>query len=546
MERQYFELTWTWLRQRQVAILLVLLIGWYSLATLPYLGDFPLLEWAQMGIAAPAYKLATQGVYGNDLFSGFYRTETYNYEYMPLYPLLVALSFKILGLGVWQARIVSVLCGLATLVLTFWLGRQLYDSTVGLVAAAALCCLRLSLDPLASGIPLLDIARVLRYDILVPVWVLASCICFSWAYTYNSWRGYLGAGLLAGFATLSHIYGAFILPVLAIALLWQQGRRALRTAPLYLLAAGWLLAILPWAIYVLQDLADYRGQMLRHESRFDLLNPGFYWNNLANEHYRYASWIGGSLRHPVLWPRAGIWLLVVGVLAANVLLLARLRRRQCLSDQLLLVALPVLGLLLALLLDYKRYPYTVLVLPFLALQVAFAIVVVWRWAGQRATYARLALGVLLVASLLEGGVGIVHSLQIARSTTPYLQVTQAITRSIPLGSRILASQPYWLGLARYDVRSINLAFVLSDPHYQLPRTLSMEQVIEQIDPEYVVVEDEFLTTYAQDPSRNPWAVAQWRMFGEYLGRHCAGVDTIADSGYGKITVYRCAAQPAGF
>src|SRR5437867_12626523 len=135
MERQYFELTWTWLRQRQVAILLVLLIGWYSLATLPYLGDFPLLEWAQMGIAAPAYKLATQGVYGNDLFSGFYRTETYNYEYMPLYPLLVALSFKILGLGVWQARIVSVLCGLATLVLTFWLGRQLYDSTVGLVAA---------------------------------------------------------------------------------------------------------------------------------------------------------------------------------------------------------------------------------------------------------------------------------------------------------------------------------------------------------------------------------------------------------------------------
>src|SRR5215208_5379311 len=123
MKRRYLQLTWKLVCQRQVAIVLAALIGWYGLATLPYLGDFPLLEWAQMGIAAPAYKLAMQGIYGNDLFAGFYRTEAYNYEYMPLYPLLVALSFKILGLGVWQARLVSVLCGLATILLTFWLGR---------------------------------------------------------------------------------------------------------------------------------------------------------------------------------------------------------------------------------------------------------------------------------------------------------------------------------------------------------------------------------------------------------------------------------------
>jgi 4-amino-4-deoxy-L-arabinose transferase-like glycosyltransferase len=462
---------------------------------------------------------------------------------MPLYPLLVALSFKILGLGVWQARLVSALCGLATILLTFWLGRQIYESAIGLAAAAVLCCLRLSLDPLASGVPLLDIARVIRYDILVPVWVLASCSCFYWAHTRSSAWGFLGAGVLAGLATLSHIYGAFILPVLAILLLWQARWRALRSAPLYLIGAGWLLALLPWVLYVLQDLAAYRGQMLRHESRFDLLNPVFYWNNLTREPFRYSSWVG-SFGHSILWPRVGIWLLIVGVLAANVLLCVRLLRRPCLSDRLLLVALPVLGLSLALIIDYKRYPYLVLVLPFLALQIAFVLLVAWRWAGQRARSARWLIGAVLATALLEGGAGVVHSLKVARSATPYLRITEAIARLIPAGARILASQPYWLGLARYDVRSINLAFVLSDPHYDLPQTLTMAQVIDQIRPDYIVVENEFLTTYAQDPSRNPQAVAQWRTFGEYIGARCAEIDTIVTADYGDINVYRCSGHAA--
>ena len=75
-----------WVRSRWVSLAFAILVCWYGLATLPYLADFPILDWAQNGIAAPAYKLATTGVYGNDLFTGFYHTETYNYEYMPLYP----------------------------------------------------------------------------------------------------------------------------------------------------------------------------------------------------------------------------------------------------------------------------------------------------------------------------------------------------------------------------------------------------------------------------------------------------------------------------
>jgi hypothetical protein len=37
-----------------------------------------------------------------------------------------------------------------------------------------------------------------------------------------------------------------------------------------------------------------------------------------------------------LWPRIGVWLLVAGIPAANALLWRHVRRRQCLSDRLLL------------------------------------------------------------------------------------------------------------------------------------------------------------------------------------------------------------------
>jgi hypothetical protein len=279
--------------------------------------------------------------------------------------------------------------------------------------------------------------------------------------------------------------------------------------------------------------------MLRHESRFDLLDPGFYWNNVIREHWRYGKWFGGSLRHPVLWPRVGIWLLLTGVPLAGALLWRRARRGPSLPDRLLLAALPLLVALMAVLLDYKRYVYLVLVLPFLALYIALAIVTTWRWAAGRDWLWRLALGIVLVAAIWEGAAGVLHSFQVARSTTPYLQVTQAIADSIPAGSRVLAAQPFWLGLVGYDMRSINLVFVLSDPHYRIPQTPSIEQAIDQVQPDYIVSEDLLVEAYAREPEDGSLMVAQWHAFARYLNERCSKVDTIVNHDYSNVSVYRC-------
>jgi len=161
--------------------MLALLVCWYGWATLPHLGDFPLVSWDEGMIAAPAYKLAAQGIYGNDLYAGYYQSDMYNYEYMPAYPLLLALTFKLFGVGVLQARLSAVVCGLGALLLTFVLGRQMYGTPIGLLAATLLVGVRLRVAPDVSGVVLLDVARVARYEPLTLCLALATCCCLLWS-----------------------------------------------------------------------------------------------------------------------------------------------------------------------------------------------------------------------------------------------------------------------------------------------------------------------------------------------------------------------------
>jgi 4-amino-4-deoxy-L-arabinose transferase-like glycosyltransferase len=537
-----------WLSQRSTIIIVAALICWYSAATLPYLGNFPLIGRDEAQIAAPAYKLASQGVYGQDLYTGYYRSEHYVYEFLPIHPLLLALCFELLGLGAWQGRLVSVLCGLAIVLLTFALGRQLYNAVFGLLAAAVLCLARLSLEPRVSGLLLLDQARIMRYDIVVPVWLLLSLICFYWAHRRNLRLGYLGTGLLAGLATLSHIYGAFILAVFMVALLWHEGWRSLRQAAIYLIIGGWMLAMLPWLLYAAQDPAAYYGQTLLDQAagRFELLNPRFYWNNLINEPRRYGRLVRGQ-SSSLLQPRVGIWLMMAGVPVANFLLCRQIWRRNTLSlpDRLLLITLPVLAGLMGLLVTEKRFDYIVLVLPFLALQIAFAALAVWRWAARHARVWRWLCVVVCVATVLEAAAGVVRSLRVAQSASPYMQFTQDVGQLIPPGARIMAVHMYWIGLAEFDMRSLDLPFRFSNPNYYKPQALTMEQAMQQIAPTYLLV-DPLIENYIFYPIQqidDPLLKRQIQEFTRSVFQHCTGIVATVDrpeyASYGPMKIYRC-------
>lgn len=525
------------------AVCLFLLIIFYLLVTLPYLADFPLVESAQMGIAAPAYKLATQGVYGNDLYRGLYGVESRNYEYMPLYPLFVAVAFKLWGLGVWQGRLVSLFCGLLVVVLTFRLGKTAVNTPVGLLAAAVLCLLPLTIigpanDLYPGAIPLLDFARVLRYDVMTPVWVLAACLAFLWAGRTHRAAGYVATGLFTGLATLSHLYGGFILAVFAILLLWQKGWPGRQ--PLLLILAGWFICLLPWLVYVGQDLPAYRGQMLRHESRFDLLKPAFYLDNLQREPSRYLN-IAGPFQLAAGWPRPGFWLVIAAVLAAYVKLWDRIRQRPSLPDRFLFITLPTLAFLLAALVSFKRYAYVVLLLPFLAIVVALGITVIWQWGQRRG---RLWTGLLLLwllAAAAEGVMSIASYRQMAQATTPYRELTAVLRQNTPAGSRILMIPGFWLGLAENDVYSLDLAYNLSNASFVREAARPLPQVMAQLAPAYIIVPQHLLQSYLTPETLPGDHVAKfWQTLETFIHEKCPETITqIQSQTYGVVSVYRC-------
>jgi 4-amino-4-deoxy-L-arabinose transferase-like glycosyltransferase len=545
---------------RPSSIALALALCVYALAVLPWLGDFPLMTQDEPWIAAPAAKLATQGIYGDDLFAGYYGMEQRTFNFPPLFPFSLALVFRLFGVGALQARCVAAMFGAATLALTYVLGRRLYGGAVGALAVWLLIGLRLTLEPSASGVPLLDLARIARYDIAVPPLMLATLVAFvaADAHTperssallplHSHWR-YVLTGALAGLTLLAHVYGGAVLVVIGILLLWRHGLHLIRQPAPYLIAAGCGLALLPWALFIAGAPDLYQGQMLPEQTRFHFWELDFFRESLQREPDRYARFFYAN-RAPVLWPRLGIWLAVLGVPLSLSILLFRCARRGPVSaeaqlrDRLLLVAGPAVALLLALLVNLKFYNYAIVVLPFGALLLAFLGVQAWRAAGRlpRAgqIIGRAALGLALALALAEGAAGILKSQRSAAALTPYLAYTERVADVIPAGSRVLALHQFWFGVypQGYDYRSMVLPFYLTDAR-TYPDVLLMEEALAQIDPEYILVDQAMAPELQMDIPADQIADERRRGFRRYMERHRARpIASFTDPDYGPLTIYR--------
>src|SRR6266700_4482932 len=83
-------------------------LGVLLVASVRHLETVPQVYEDEPWQASTAFKLATQGQFGSDLFAGFYNMDQRYYGFMPLHPLLLAANFKIIGVGLAQARLETV------------------------------------------------------------------------------------------------------------------------------------------------------------------------------------------------------------------------------------------------------------------------------------------------------------------------------------------------------------------------------------------------------------------------------------------------------
>src|SRR5262245_35510517 len=71
----------------------------YLATVLPSLGTDPIVGGDEGWIMSASAKLADEGVFGSDLFKGFYGSEDHYYFNLPLHHLVLAGVFKIAGVG---------------------------------------------------------------------------------------------------------------------------------------------------------------------------------------------------------------------------------------------------------------------------------------------------------------------------------------------------------------------------------------------------------------------------------------------------------------
>ena len=513
-----------------VAILLALYVGF----GLRDLGRSPKVYEDEPVIAAPGYMLVTTGVFGTPLARGFFGSERHCYEFMPLFSILAGASMRLFGPGLFAVRLVALGVAAGVLLLTHFVASRFLSASHGAVAIALLVLAPVMspVEHLRTGIPMVDLARLARYDVAVSLFGLAALLVLAPILEESAApdAGRLfAAGILTGAATLSHLYGFFWLPALLLAILAGRGQLVFWRA-FVVSGAGFLLALLPWILFVASGWPDFLGQSRHYSERFDLLDPRFYASNLRGELARYGLILAAATRHlaPAFFAAAGV--------AGGVLLVRRCRSGGGASRALL--AIPgLLALLFALLLQSKNVMYLATLWPLFALVASLGLHAAW---GR----GRLARTILVAAGLLVAGEGIFSlrrfSLE-AAVMTPYSDFTSRLSRLVPGGARVMGMQHWWLGLVRTSPDYVSVPFPRTLRRYT-PEPVRFEEATDALAPEVLLL-DEILRGFLRanvrvDAEFHDLAAAMQ----DWLAVRGRRMGVVEDPTYGRVEVY--ALRPA--
>lgn len=523
------------LRVRLPQLAAALVIAIFVLANARGLDAVPMINEDESWIAAPGVHFFETGRFATPLFAGYFKSEQHYYDFMPLYALLDGAAIRLFGLTLVTVRGLSVTCGALTLLLTFMVGRRLFSAWHGVLALCVLVFWPIAATgmrpylSLSTGIPLTDLARIGRYDILVPVLGLTSLLAVLRAMSpgkqAHAWS--LGAGALAALAFLTHYYGALWLLAAVALVLNERGRRGVRT--MALIAVGFGVTLTPWLWFISRDFATFVEQKQAQASRY-----GIGAATVADEWSRYSlitrAIESGNLA-TVAW--------VVLVAAGAVLLIRRgWAGPRDHGARVLTIVLAVLAAGLTVLVRRRLFNYLGTLWPLFALTASFALL--YPWTAPLRTAGR-AMAAALVAIVSWSGIAEYRQLDRRASTSgSYAAVCERIVQQLPSDARLLALQHWWIGVAPHvaDYRSFIVPLTRMNP-LESAHPITFAEAM-QIDPrDYILIDPEMADVLkaAGDPARpkaGPFAVE----IKAYLENRAVEVDTFDDPAYGRFTLYR--------
>jgi hypothetical protein len=525
------------------------LIVAFALFNLVALDRMPLVNQDEPWIAEPGLHFWQTGVFASELHRGFFGVERHFLLHAPLYSIGVGGVIALLGPGLFQARLLSLALATATAALTFALGRRLCSPRHGLTALLMLTVWRVApgIKDYPSGIPLVDLGRLSRYDIGVPVLTVAACLVVLPLMTTvrpvppltpGAVARLLIAGALVGIGVSCHpaalAWAAILWAGLLVTRGWGDGVR-----PCAWVAAGTLAGLLPYAAWIASGWSDFLLQQQYVGDRYDLFNPRFYLENVWQEWRRY-----GQIGRGLLSLQPGAWLIATsGLVGLSVLW--RRRAEDAPGPRLLLTAVIVGAGLFTLGMKPKLYHYLATLWPLLALTAAVGLLTLLRASSR---IVRVATVVMVVAACADGLRGWNLVTVRALSMTPYGELCDRLAASIPPDSRVLALPHYWFGLApRVRMyRSLFGPMLFVSPNFE-SRHPPLATLLDAADANVLVLDPPMLTFLAQarDPTTMAFGFARSASaLQAYVAARSERVVTVDVPSYGRFEIHFLRPWPA--
>ena len=392
-----------------------------------------------MWILSASYKLATTGVLGSDMYAGFAGAERYYFIALPGQHLLQALVLNVAGAGIVQARWVSVAGGGVLLWVVSLLAWSWYGPGVAILTSALLLFWQPAFVG-EQGVPLVTLARSLRYDLTAVVWMWLSYLFLDrFLQRATRWRA-LAAGLCAGAAALTQFFGAIAVAVVVVGWAVQRyGGRSTGGRSDWLLV-GCCTIITPYLLHVAaharhawQQTVYLKGS--RADFGLEALVANLYWEPLRYE---------PLFNRPV---DVGLGLLFVAVVPALAYLGYRILRCRTRGDQFLGLILPFTLLLLALVDQTKAPLYALPLLPPLCIAVALFLQRLWLHAWSSRFFRRNVLAVGVVAAiglvLWDGAAFYRQDWRQALTVSDYDVLSEAINAAVSANSLVVGDERWW-------------------------------------------------------------------------------------------------------
>lgn len=498
----------------------LLLVYW--LLGLAYVDRAPPVHEDEPWIASTGWNLAVRGRLASSMFAGVDGMDRTYYEFMPLYPVVQSIVFGGAGVGLFQARWVSLMAGALTLALTMALGQRLWGDTIGMLAGLLLLtlCTGAGTLYLPTGILFLDVNRLARYDALVPVFGMTALHLFYSGTRHTAARWYVLAGVASGLAGLAHVYGAFWSFALLLLALFEP--RRWRT-----LGAVALGAFVPWlgyAIFVMRDFSSWEAQLRWNAGRVELASPAWYVQNVLTEGNRYD--IGR-----LLGTSPGAWLASFGLVLALLALIWQSRGLHARAARLVVVPFLAQLALFALLLN-KRQNYALTLMPLAALSLAWGLIQLAReiQVPRARQLVRLAVALLVLAVVVETGTRWLYFYPAAANALPYAAIAHRLREAVPPDTRVLGLHSSWFGFEDTDYRDI-LAWGDPTRDARVERD-RVEQFLDSFDPQAVLL-DPRLRAYLDSASDEPLPATLL----DWMKRHRMRPITQVNATEGTYTLY---------